>query len=224
MVLGGGFPLGSLTSIEGVPFSGKSVICQHLGWEALLDRRGAAFFTSNYSARDLIAQMKSLDRDVSEYIREGKLGVYTVSEPNASTDADDCQDPERTLSLLAVAIETLPSQYQVVFVDSITELAVDGSENSIMGFFSSCKRACENRKTIFLVARTYAFSDKALARLQALCDSHLSLRAEQIGAKTVKTLEVRKLRNADLHTGNTVSFDVIEKIGLRIVPGARVRV
>jgi len=223
-VLGRGLPLGSLTLIEGVPFSGKSVICQHLGWEALLDGRGVVYFTSDYGALDLIAQMKYLDRDVSEHIRDGKLAIYPISEPMGSTDDDDRQEPERMLSLLSVAIERLPSQYQVVFVDSITDLAVDGTESSIMGFFSSCKRTCENRRTIFVVARSYAFSDKALARLQGLCDSHLSLRAEQIGAKTVKMLEVRKLRNAELRTGNTVSFDVIEKIGLRIVPGSRVKV
>ena len=41
-----GIPLGTLTLIEGIP-SGKSVLCQHLTYEALLDGHGVAYFSSD---------------------------------------------------------------------------------------------------------------------------------------------------------------------------------
>ena len=37
-------------------------------------------------------------------------------------------------------------------------------------------------------------------------------------------LEVRKIRNAELHTGNTVNFEVEPGTGLRVVSGAKVKV
>jgi len=40
----------------------------------------------------------------------------------------------------------------------------------------------------------------------------------------VKMLEVHKVRNAELSTGNMVSFGVVEGMGLRIVPGSKVKI
>ena len=39
----------------------------------------------------------------------------------------------------------------------------------------------------------------------------------------VKMLEVHKVRNADLNTSNLVSFEVVDGMGLRIVPGSKVK-
>ena len=73
------------------------------------------------------------------------------------------------------------------------------------------------------MGRSYSFDEKMLNRLEVLCDAHLSLSAEKIGAKVVKMLEVRKVHNAALYSGNTVSFEVVQGIGLRIVPGSKVK-
>ena len=109
-------------------------------------------------------------------------------------------------------------------VDDITDLANESREQVIMSFFSTCKRLCDSGRTIIVVARSYAFDAELLRRLHALCDSHLALSSEKIGEKMVKMLEVRKTQNAELSTGNVVSFEVVQGIGMRIVPGAKVKI
>ena len=84
--------------------------------------------------------------------------------------------------------------------------------------FSSSKRICSGGKTIVLVAHSDAFNEQMLIRLRSLCDAHLSLRVEKSGAKLLKTLEVHKIHNAELLTGNIVGFEVEPKAGIRIVP------
>ena len=222
--LSGGIPLASLSLVEGLPSGGESVLCQHLTYESLLDGHGVVYYTSEYTAKSLITQMGSLGRDVSDYVREGRLGVYPIEEPTPSGGAEHCEDPERLMALLARNMEGLPRQYKIIIVDSITDLASHGREEAVMSFFSSCKRLSEEGRTIIVVARGYAFDEKMLNRLEVLCDAHLNLRAEKIGAKMVKLLEVRKVHNAEISTGNMVSFEVVPGIGLRIVPGAKVRV
>lgn len=43
--LGGGIPLGSLTLIEGASAAGKSVLCQHFAYAALMKQSSVAYFT-----------------------------------------------------------------------------------------------------------------------------------------------------------------------------------
>ena len=61
-------------------------------------------------------------------------------------------------------------------------------------------------------------------RIRRLWDAHLTVSEEKLGARMVKMLEVRKIRNAELHTGNTVNFEVEPGTGLRVVSGAKVKV
>ena len=222
--MSGGIAHGSLTLVEGIPSAGKSVLCQHFTYEALLDGHGVAYFSSDLTSGGLVTQMGSLGRQVANHFREGKLGFYPVERPALVGHPERCEDPERSLALLALDIECLPSQYKVIIVDDITDLATHSRESSIMSFFSSCKYLCDYGRTIAVVARSYAFDERTLNRLQVVCDAHLNLRSEKIGAKMVKMLEVCKVGNAELTTGNLVSFEVVQGIGLRVVPGAKIRV
>ena len=74
--LGGGIPVGSLVIIEGAPSGGKSVLCQQLAYGSLSDGRGVAYFTLEDTPKSLVAQMKSLGMDVSEYFRTDKLSIF----------------------------------------------------------------------------------------------------------------------------------------------------
>ena len=221
--LRGGIPLGSMSLVEGLPEAGKSVLCQHLAYGSLLSGYGVAYFSSEYSPTGLITQMDSIGQDVSDYYREGKFAIYPLNERSDSSDSERGDEAERMLSLLAMDIENLPPRYRFVVVDSITALANHMEEQTIMAFFSDCKGMCDRGRTIIVVARSYAFDRKTLQRLHVLCDTHLNLRSEQVGAKMVKMLEVHKVRNADLNTSNLVSFEVVDGMGLRIVPGSKVK-
>ena len=57
-----------------------------------------------------------------------------------------------------------------------------------------------------------------LIRLRALCDVHLRLSVDHIGAKLVKSLEVCKVHNAVLDTVNLIRFEVVPKVGMQLSP------
>ena len=96
--LGGGIPLGSLTLIEGASSSGKSVLCQHLTYGALQSGLGAAYFSSESTARALIDQMGSIGLGVSNYVSADMLRIYPLEAPAPGISADHPNDPERLLA------------------------------------------------------------------------------------------------------------------------------
>ena len=210
--LGGGIPLRSLTLIEGASSAGKSVLCQHFAYGSVLDGHGVAFFTSENTANSLVRQMSSIGLDVLNHFRQGKLGIYPIEEL-APEEA-----PEGLMASLALDIQGLPSQYKIIIVDSITNVASHSREQDVMAFFSSCKRLCNDGRTIIVVAHSFAFDEKMLVRLRSVCDTQLSLRIEKTSTKLLKILEVCKVHNAELDTGNVVRCEVEPGIGMRAVP------
>ena len=222
--LDGGLPLGSLTLLEGAVAAGKSVLSQHFLYEAHSNNHGVAYLTAETPPTKLITQMGTLGLDVSSYFRDGNLGIYPLEGPAADGGESPDGNSDPRLASLAHRIEALPGHQKIIIVDSITELASQSPENVVITFFSRCKGMSDVGRTIILVARSYAFDEKLLDRLQNVCDAHISLASDKIGEKTVKMLEVRKVRGAKLSSGNMVGFDVEEGEGIRIVPGGRVRV
>ncbi len=69
-----------------------------------------------------------------------------------------------------------------------------------------------------MVVHSFAFDERMLIRLRSLCDAHLNLSVENIGAKQMRVMEVSKVHNADQSTGNLVSFEVEPGLGMKIIP------
>ena len=138
--LSGGQPQGSLTLIEGTTSSGKSVVGQHLVYGSLLDGNSVAYFVSEHSAKGVIPQMESLGLDVSRYLQEGGLRIYPIGELTSR------ENPERLMNSLAQDIQRLPRKYNVIVVDSLTDLVSYSTDGAVIGFFSFCKGLCNEGK------------------------------------------------------------------------------
>ena len=147
----------------------------------------------------------------------------TITRSLAREPPDPLEDTGASLPEFALEVERLPKKYNIIFVDAITNLASSSPEQAILGFFSSCKRLCSNGKSMILVAHSSAFDEGMLTRLRSLCDAHLRLYVENVRGKQVRIMEVSKVHNADLATGNVVSFTVEPGIGMRIVPMAQAK-
>ena len=55
---------------------------------------------------------------------------------------------DEPFSKLDRVIRTLPNEYQLVVVDSMTDLALCSEVEAIRGFFASCKRQCDTGRTL----------------------------------------------------------------------------
>lgn len=217
--LGGGIPIGSLGLIEGHSDAGKSVLCQHLVYGALSSAKSdVAYYTTENTVKSLISQMESLSLPTLDHFLTDHLRIFPLT---LGTDFKDTVKPFR---LLNNHFSHLPWQFRLLIVDSMTLLVAHSDPVAIIDFFSNCKDLCDDGRSIFLVAHSYAFDEEILARTRSLCDAHLKLKLEQVGDRLVKIMEVLKVRGADRPTGDVVSFEVEPKMGMRIIPLSKARV
>ena len=210
--MGGGLPLSSVTLTVGAASSGKSSLCQHLVYGALEGGYGTAYFTSEQSVEGLIAQMSSIGLGVSEHLRKNQLRIHSVPEPTED------EKPEVLLNQLSQSMERLSRGARFIVVDSLTDLAGSCPEQSVIAFFSSCRRLGNQGRTIFISIHSYAFGSEMFTRLRTLCDGYITLGSEQVRGKSVRTLEVNKIGTVDQNRDNMVSFVVEPEIGMRLIP------
>jgi flagellar protein FlaH len=217
--LGGGIPIGSLGLIEGQSDAGKSVLSQHLTHGALNsgDMR-VAYYTTENTVKSLIVQMDSLSLFTLDHFLADHLRIYPLNLHS------DLRDGRQRFHIISDHMSTLPKQFRLIIVDSITLLVAHSNPVAVMDFFWACKRVCEEGRAVLLVAHSYAFEEEMLSRTRSLCDAHLRLKLEQIGDRLVKIMEVLKVRGADRPTGDVVSFDIEPKTGMRIIPLAKAKV
>ncbi len=210
--LGGGIPVGSLVLLEGQSDAGKSVVSQHFAHGTLKSHMSMAYYTTENTVKSLMTQMTSLNMEVTDYFLCDRLRIYPVEISAKETDS------EVAFQALRDHFASLPPRFQLIVVDSLTGLVTHSEDRSIIDFFSECKELCDEGRTIISVAHSYAFEEKMLIRVRSLCDAHLILKIDHVGERLVKIMEVAKVRNAELSTGNIISFDVEPGMGMKIIP------
>lgn len=212
--LGGGIPMGSLTLVEGHPDSGKSVVCQQILWGSLRSGHTASLFTTENTVRSLLKQMNSLNLDITDYYLLGRLKLNPVKAVRFG------ENPAQALETLMKAVA---NEKDLVIVDALTSFITRASEEESISFFEECKGLCNGARTMINVIHSYALTESVLVRISSMCDAHLRLRLETMGAQLIKMLEVAKIRGADRNTGNIMSFEVEPNWGMRIIPYSKAR-
>ena len=110
----GGLPLGSLTLNEGPSRTGKSVICQHYAFGALLAEFGVACYVGGMMEEDMVAQMNSLYLEIGTFINEGQLLIYPLTD-----FFDSKSESDQGLRRLHDHMTELPWDIDVIVMDSL---------------------------------------------------------------------------------------------------------
>ena len=211
--MGGGIPVGSLVLLEGQSDAGKSVLCQHFSQGALSSRMSSVYYTTENTVKSLVTQMSSLNLDITDYFLCDRMRIYPLDIAKGDKD-----ESGRSFQILIDHLDSLPNRFNLAIIDSLTGLVANSDDHAIIEFFASCKKLCDEGRTVVAVVHSYAFDDRMLIRVRSLCDAHLVMKMEQVGERLVKVLEVAKVRNADQSTGNIISFDVEPGLGMKIIP------
>ncbi len=211
--LGGGIPLGSLTLIEGENDTGKSVLCQQFTYGGLMQGHRIAYYTTENTIKSLLAQMKSLSLDVSDFYAWGYLRIFPIHLEGIDWSAEQMK---KILQLLSNHIGSIKEN--VAIIDSLTMFTTYSTEDDVLEFLTRLKNLCDKGKTILITLHQHAFKEDTLVRIRSACDCHLFLRKEQVGERYVCVLEVSKVRGAKKTTGNIVSFEVHPGFGLKMIP------
>ena len=210
--LGNGIRAGSLVLVEGSASTGKSVLSQHLAYGGLASGHSVAYFASEHNPRDFVVQMGSIGLGVSNHFGAQKLRVCSTEEFSSEGA------PEHQMARLASEMERLPTQYKVIVVDAVTDIANPAHPRSLIGFFSDCLRLCDYNRTIILSVNSKSLEEKLLDELASLCDTHFSLRAAKLGRKLLRTLEIPKAHGEPQSGSNMMGFVIEPKLGMRMIP------
>jgi archaellum biogenesis ATPase FlaH/DNA-binding response OmpR family regulator len=213
--MGGGLPVSSLNLAVGAAGSGKSVLCEHLAYGALVGGFEVAYFTSEHTPDSLTTQMSSIGLETAHFLDDGSLRIFPVPDPS------DGQDSASMLGRLSLAIEQLAQDSQFIVVDSITDLAGSCTEQNVIAFFSAGRRLTNQGKTVMMSIHNYVFSSDMFSRLHNLCDGYFTLNSEQVMGRPMRTLEINKINTTELITENLVSFVVEPETGMRVIPLSR---
>ena len=216
--LGGGLPVGSLTLLEGDKATGKSVLGQHYAHGAHRDGLGVAYYSSEHTAESLVNQMESIGLNVSKHLQRNEFSINPIEKTSQG------EDPERSLDKLADNIESIPSQYGFIIVDDITDLAIHSTDTAIIRFFSYIKNFSSQGRTSIVLSRSYALEERLLRRLQSLCNAHLKLGDQLVGAKPVKMLSMLKMRNVQSSRPPVIGFEVQSETGIKFLPVQQLRI
>jgi len=207
----GGFRVGTLSLIEGPGATGKSVMCQYVASGALGEGLSVGYFTSQHTPRSLEAQASSIGMDWSKSMESERLVVYPLPPPVTG------QDSAALFTELALDMERAQTKHEVLIVDAITNLASSSQGQTIIGFFTTCKRLTNMGLTILLVTHSVAFNTDLLIRAASLCETHLTLRTGKIRDKVILVVKVTKLDDVILNN-NEVSFEIEAGRGISIIP------
>ena len=214
--LGGGIPHRTLMLIEGQSAAGKSTLSQQLVWGALESGEAAALYTTEQTTKNFLRQLNSLGLDVSDYFLLDHLQVFEVATPQ------DALHPAKVFQELISHFKR-NDQCRVIVLDSLTTFVSEDGGEQIQEFFVACKSLCDAGKVIICTVHSDAFDPGILTRISSICDAHLRLKVERAGTHLQKTIEVAKIRGAEVATGNISGFEVDPGIGIRIVPISKAR-
>jgi len=211
----GGIPIPSLTLIEGPNGSGKSVILQQIAWGALNAGLRVRYLTTENTVKSLLSQMESLSFRVTPFFIKGGFKVMELHVRSITWD----EEVARKFLTTLLGFVRRDDWSQVFIIDSLTYLLTRAREEDVLEFFSACRNITDAvGKTFFIAIHPYALSQDMLIRVRSICDGHFMLGIKELGDKTVRVLEVAKLRGALKSTGVIVSFEVDPAFGIKVVP------
>jgi len=214
--LGGGIPYNTVMLIEGQDASGKSTFAQQLLWGTLNSGHKATIYTTEQNVHALLRQMESLGQDATDYFLLNDLQIFPL------TSTVGREDPDLFFKLLSDHIRQQESSKMIV-IDSLTTFVSRAGGEQIQDFFNEMKDLCERGQVIACTVHENAFDEDFLLRVRSICDAYLRLQVRASGTNLVKTMEVAKIRGADMRTGNILGFEVEPGMGIRIVPISRAR-
>ena len=212
--LGGGIPYNTVMLIEGQDASGKSTFAQQFIWGTLNSGQKACIYTTEQNVHSFLRQMESLGQDLTDYFLLNEIQVFPISASGDMSDPDAILDT-RTRHIVAQVDPRL------IVIDSITTFVSRAGGDQIQNFFSELKRICMRGQVIACTVHENAFDEEYVLRVRSICDAYLRLRVSASGTNLIKTLEVAKIRGAELRTGNITGFEVEPGLGIRIIPVSR---
>jgi len=213
--LSGGLPFPSLIIIEGGHGTSKSVIAQQFVYGMLKQGLRVTVFTTETTTKDYVMKMKRLNMDVTNYFIRGRLRVYSTQVLGVSWVKGVAS---RLLPLIGEWIIENKDRFDGLVIDSLSHLAIYATPAKVLEFFNRARVLTDEGKMIILTLHERVLREDLATRARALCDGYIRLKIASIGGRTLKVMEIVKLKGAPTTFEPTITFDVDPAFGIKLVP------
>jgi len=213
--LGGGLPTPNLLLVEGPRGSGKTVLVQQIVYGALKSGYRVLVVSTELGVRDYLNQSKMVSLDVRKWYLKGMLEIIT---PYSSRFKWSRGLIESLSDRLTTFLERFTQAFKVVAIDSITPFAADMREIELMNFFVGLRRVALRGKLVIATLHSDILSEKIVTKLVALADSYFRLGFAEIGGRSVRVINVVKLRGTPGVPESSIAFEVDPSFGVKVVP------
>ncbi|HEU98121.1 MAG TPA: ATPase [Fervidicoccus fontis] len=218
--LQGGLPFPNLILIEGPHGSSKSVFLQQLLFGALKSGLRAVVITTETTSTDYLRKMKNISLDVRDFIIKAKLRIYSLQ------IAERGWGGELERVVLRKMLELMKKgslAFDFLLVDSLTHILSPLTEKETLTLFSEARRLSSEECMLAFSLHPNTLDERVMTKFRALSDSYIKLSIATLGGRTVKVMEIVKLRGAPTTFESTITFDVDPAFGMKLVPIALAR-
>lgn len=213
--LGGGIPSPSLILIEGDHGTAKSVLALQFIYGAL--RSGLRTYVCSTEAlvKGYLAQARKLSYDLYDFFIKGKLKIIPVHMEGVAWAKELAK---YLLNALSKYMTVTKSEYDVFAIDTFSVLAVYSDMSAVLNFLTEAKTITGEGKLVIMTLHPKGLPEDVSLRLKSMCDGYFKLSLRDIGGKSVKVMEVVKLRGAPSPLDATIVFDVDPAFGIKVIP------
>jgi flagellar protein FlaH len=209
--IGGGIPYSAFVLISGEEGTGKSIICQRLGYGFLQNGVSVTYISTQYTTVDFLNQMNSLNYRITKNLADGTLRfvpIYSLlGEPRKREDFG---------ARLMQAEKIFDNQ--ITIVDSFSSLVKSSisSPEDILELAVFFKKLTASGKSVILTTNRKDLDENLLKELNE--SSTISIEVEiRKGAEEIRRImTIKKYSGAIGDYIDITPFKVIPKVGLLI--------
>lgn len=213
--LGGGVPVPSLLVIEGDNGTGKTVLCCQLTRGFLISNMKAMYITTESTVKQLLEHSRNISIDLTQSFMRGYLSIVPALVEGAKWSKNSAR---ALLSDLVEYLKKSTKNYSVIIVDSASLLLHYASDSDVHSLLSEVRNIVKRGVTLIMSTHPAIISEKVVKELTAASDVYFRLSIGEIGGRTVKIINVVKIRGAPSLAETSIAFDVDPAFGLKIVP------
>lgn len=209
--LGSALARGSLSIVQGAEGAGKSVFAERMAFGLLENKNSVSYVSTDYSTRDFIKIMKSLDYSVVKYLLNKQLMFIPVFPTTAKLTPH-----ENLLERLIHSPELFEND--IVIVDSLNRLVGTRklTDNDLFDFVTFLKRLAGIEKTLFVTFDPLGFPPSLKELLEEIADNFVVLDVKNVQGDLKNVAMVKRWTKGMVEVTKVISYRVEPKIGLII--------
>ncbi len=219
--LGGGLPFPALIVVEGQHGAGKSVLVQQFVYGALKSSLRVIVVTTETTTVGYVRGMINVGFDVLDMYVRGRLTVYSTHIPRVWWVPSTGRD---LLSLTLNHVISAMDRYDVYVIDSFSVLVKGSKTEDVANFLTVAKRLVDKEKLILLTLHAGDIAEALHSGLKAIADGYIELKNAEMGGRSLKLMNIIKLKGASTVFENIITFDVDPAFGIKLIPMALAKI